>query len=196
MKKSMGLMIALGLALVGCGGGAQYVVLNDGAMAREALASSDVHDTLCPVRGGTYSRGEWARPDERMRANGSPVVMDNVVPPQLGRSYKARPWLTKAPIAVRLDGEPVEIAVMDSGDAKVGMIYDAWPKEYSPASAYEKIRFLPCNDDPSEPTWFGWPGAIVADKRDICLKLAVREGDGDVSVLQVPLGNACPAGVD
>lgn len=195
--KILGLgVLVLALTVVGCGSGADSDKDDEGAELVAALASTDVHDTLCPVRGGTYSRGEWQKPDARMRRSVSPVVLENLTAPQRFRTSPGKPWVTKSPIAVRLDGDPVEIAVMDSGGAEVGLIYDAWPKEYAPETAYDKIRFLPCDEDPSEPTWYGWPGSIVADRRDVCLKLAVREGDGTLSIQQVSLGDGCPEPAD
>lgn len=195
MKNSIGFLTLLGLAVAGCGGGGQYVVLNDGALAREALASSDVNETFCPVRGGTYSRGETPVTD-RMERMARPVVLENLTPPQQWRSNDGEPWTTKAPIAVRVGTEPVDIAVMDSGDATVRLAYEDWSAQKSVDAAYQRIRFMPCKGDPAEPTWYGWPGAILSDTENVCLKLAVREGDGDISVHQVPLGDACPAGVD
>lgn len=188
----------LALLVAGCSDGSTVGVskVDEGAQLNDALASEDVHETLCPVEGGTYSRGEWAKPDARMRRSASPVILENLTPPQRFRTSPGKPWVTKAPVAVRLDGEPVEIAVLNPGDAEVGLLYDEFPREYAAEAAYERIRFLPCDGDPTEPTWFGWPGSIVADQRDVCLKLAVREGEGAISVQQVSLGDGCPARTD
>jgi hypothetical protein len=162
-------------------------------MAVAALASTDAYTTLCPETSDTYSRGE-ARPTARMRRTAAPVVIDDLTPPQQIRAWDAKPWLTKTPIAVRLDGRPVEVAVMDSGDAKVGLAFDDWSAQKSSAAAYQRIRFLPCEGDPSKPTWFGWPGAIVADREKACVDLAIREENGDVSLDRVSLGDGCPVG--
>lgn len=169
---------------------------DEGAELVAGLASADVHDTRCPAEGGTYSRGEWEKPDARMRRSGSPVILENLTAPQRFRTSPGKPWVTKAPIAVRLDGKPVELAVMDGDGAEVGLLYDEWPREYSPEVGYDRIRFLPCKDDPRKPTWYGWPGSIIANRENVCLKLAVREADGATSVQRVSLGDGCPEAAD
>lgn len=192
--KSIGLVgLVLAFAVVGCSDGSTVGVaqVDEGAGAEAALASADVHDTLCPVKGGTYSRGVWKKPDERLLRSASPVVYDELTPPRRLRRVPSKPWSTKAPIAVRLDGKPVEIAVLNSDGAEVGLEYDDWGAQFLPEAAYQRIRFLPCKGDKPEPTWYGWPGVIVADRRDVCLQLAVREDDGAISLLRVPLGDGC-----
>lgn len=165
-------------------------VKDEGAMATSALASADAHSTLCPKKGGTYSRIEM-RPTARMRRTAAPVVIEDLTPPQKFRTSPGRPWVTKAPIAVRLGAKPVDVSVMDAGGSKVGLVYDDWPTHPSPEAAYQRIRFAPCEGDPAAPTWYGWPGSIVADRENVCVDLAVREEGELLSLDRVSLGNGC-----
>lgn len=194
MKKSMGLMIALGIALVGCGGGAQYVVLNDGAVAREALASEDFVASKCPVERNSLNaiQGRGTPPNQRSE---SVAMFEGSGPPQRSRTGEEELWGTKYPLKVAVDRGPIDIAVIDDGDAKVRMTYVSWASQQSMDAGFQRVQLNPCEEDSSRAYRF-WPGGFMADREDVCVKVAIRDGSGEVTVEQVSLGEGCPDGVD
>ena len=198
MRKSRffcGFVLALAIVAGGCGTESEPVAGDEGTNAQVALASTDVKTTHCKGTSDSYSRGE-PRPTARMRRSASPIILEPNTRPQQFKRLDNEPWVTKAPIAVRTGTKPVDVAVMDAGGAKVGLAYDDWSAQKSPDAAYQRIRFAPCEGDATKPTWFGWPGAIVADRENVCLELAVREESGDVSLERVSLGSGCPGETD
>lgn len=183
--------LAIALVSVGCGSDSESVAVDEGTTAVKALASTDEQTTFCKTTSDTYSRGE-AGVTARMRRSSSPVIIEPNTPPQQIRGWDAKPWLTKAPIYVRTGTKPVDVAVMATDGTEVGLAYDDWSAQKSPKAAYQRVRFAPCEGDPASPTWYGWPGAIVADRENVCLDLAIREEDGDISIERISLGNGCP----
>lgn len=185
------LVLATGLVSVGCGADSEPVANDGGAAAQAALASTDLQTTLCKGSSDGYSRGE-APVTRRMRRSASPLIVEPVPRLEGERHRKGEPWGTKAPIYVRTGTKPVEVAVMETGGATVGLAYDDWSAQKSPEAAYQRVRFAPCKGDPASPTWYGWPGSIVADRENVCLDLAIREENGDISLERISLGNGCP----
>lgn len=197
MRKSIGLVGLVGVLVVGCSGGEEPAEVNDGASAETALASADAHETKCPrTTGGTYSRGSALVTRQMRRSVGPVVFLGNPVPPQRLRAAEGKPWVKKAPIAVRVGTEPVDVALMDSDGAKVAISYDDSNSWRSIDAGYRRVRFVPCEGDPSKPTWYSWPGGISSDRENVCLKFAIREGSGEISVQQHSFGSACPEGSD
>lgn len=192
MKKLGGFMLVAGLALVGCGGRAQVVVLNDGALTTEALASTDSVASKCPVKRNDLNAIQEEAPAPN-RPSDSAAVFENSAPPQ--RTSAGGVWGTKYPLVVAVDRGSVDVAVIDDGAATVRIAYVERPRDDTVDGAYRRVRFVPCAEDASQ-EWRFWPGAFIADRENACVKVAIRDGRGELSVERLSLGNGCPEGAD
>lgn len=194
MRNSIWLVLVVGLALVGCGEGSEDAEINDGALAQEALDSEDFVSSKCPVKKNSLNAIQ-ENDVAPARRSAAAAVFENSASPQRTRASAEPGWGTKYPLIVAVDRGPVDVAVMDDGDATVRLAYVERPEPDSIEGAYQRLRLVPCAEDAAK-KWRFWPGEFVADREDVCVKLAVRDGSGEVSIQQVSLGNACPEGVD
>lgn len=114
--------------------------------------------------------------------------------PQRDRQSDTPLWIRKVPLWAELSTD-LDIAVVDDGTTTVRLAYQDPGSQRSLKNAYQRVRFGPCLKAPAkdgEAFWSGRPGAVISDKPDFCLTLAVRKGrSGQEQLIKLPMGHAC-----